>query len=225
MLDRPGSATIRLSTTGSAVLQPRVVDGDGTARKEPVEPGVSRLTLTGHHDGRAVFALDAIGSVTTAIARVEPGSTAGVLACESAMPPIPATGALESGGNGERWFGDGWHATERAGDRRFRWAARAATLWLPVPERSPVRVTLRVSPASHKGTTLRIEWNGTLISTCAVPAGAWTDCRATIAAADVVPGVNEVKLRADSTLEPEARHGDTRELAFAMQGAWIRIGA
>jgi hypothetical protein len=94
-----------------------------------------------------------------------------------------------------------------------------------VPAPSAVRITLRVSPASHKGTTLRIEWNGKPITTCAVPAGAWTDCRVTIAAADVVTGVDQVRVLADSTLEPEARHGETRELAFAMQGAWVRFGA
>jgi hypothetical protein len=225
MLDRPGTATVRLTVTGSAVLQARVVDGDGGARLQPIEPGASTLALTSRHDGRAVFALDAIGSVDGAIAQVEPGSTAGVLACESRMPLLPATGALESGGNGERWYGEGWHATERDGDQRFRWAARAATLWLPVPAPSAVRVTLRVSAANRNGTTLRFEWNGRPVATCAVPAGTWTDCQATIAAADVVPGINAARILADSILEPEARHAETRELAFKIQGAWIRFGA
>lgn len=224
MLDRPGSAAIRLTVTGSPVLQQRVVAGDGAAGMEPVEPGVTRLILTSRHDGRAVFSLDAIGSAAGAIAEVEAGSTAGAFVCEAPMPPIPANGALEIGGNEERWFGPGWHAVERGGNRRFRWAARTATLWLPVPAPSPVRITLRVAAANRTGTTLRVEWNGKPIATCAVPAGTWSDCRATIAAGDVVAGVNQVTLIADSTLEPESRHGETRELAFATQGAWIRIG-
>ena len=63
--------------------------------------------------------------------------------------------------------------------------------------------------------------NGAAVGSCALPAGAWTDCRISVPATDVRNGLNALVLTSD-TIAP-GRPGDPRELAFVMQPSRVRL--
>jgi hypothetical protein len=85
-----------------------------------------------------------------------------------------------------------------------------------------LRFILPVRAAHANGATLRASLNGVELSSCALPAGAWTECRIEAPASAARSGVNDLRLTSD-TVAPD-RPGDPRELAFVMQDGRVRIG-
>jgi len=87
-----------------------------------------------------------------------------------------------------------------------------------------IRMILRMRAANAKGATLTAAINGTMLPSCALPAGSWTDCRFELPETSIRSGINELSLTAD-TMSPSAdRPGDARELAFEMQASRVRVG-
>ena len=78
-----------------------------------------------------------------------------------------------------------------------------------------VRLLLRLRAAHANGATIRASLNGAELSSCALPAGAWTECRIEAPVSATRSGLNDLRLTSD-TVAPD-RPGDPRELAFVMQ--------
>jgi hypothetical protein len=78
--------------------------------------------------------------------------------------------------------------------------------------------------ANKDGAAVLISANGTALSECALPAGAWTDCRVQIPEGALHTGINQLTLAAN-TISPSADHpGDARELSFLVQAGRVRVG-
>ena len=149
---------------------------------------------------------------------------AAVRFCQSTIPALPPTGALEVGAEHDGWFGAGWHLGERGGTQRFRWSPRASTLMWRMEQPSPIRMLLRLRPASASGATLQFAANGAQLSSCVLKSGQWTDCRIDLPEDATRSGINQLAIVAD-TISPSAdRPGDPRELAFVMQASRVRVG-
>ena len=83
---------------------------------------------------------------------------------------------------------------------------------------------LRLRAANANGATIQAAINGTALPACALPAGAWTDCKFEWPETATKAGINQLTLNAD-TLSPSAdRPGDARELSFVMQASRVRVG-
>jgi hypothetical protein len=147
-----------------------------------------------------------------------------VRVCQSEIPPLPASGALDVTADRDAWFSTGWHLAERSGLQRFRWAERQSTLQWKMAKPAPLRMTLRMRAANSKGATISVQANGVAQSSCALPAGAWTDCRIQIAESALRSGINQLSLTADTISPPAERPGDPRELSFVMQAGRVRVG-
>jgi hypothetical protein len=85
-----------------------------------------------------------------------------------------------------------------------------------------LRFILPLRAAHAHGATLRASLNGVELTSCALPAGAWIDCRVEAPASATRAGVNDLRLSSD-TVAPD-RPGDPRELAFVMQDGRVRVG-
>ncbi len=184
----------------------------------------SRLVLDPTPGTRAVFKFALPPTPTRAIATLEPGNATAVRLCQSTIPALPATGALDVGAGHDGWFGAGWHLGERGGTERFRWAPRASTLTWRMDRPAPIRMLLRVRPASAQGATLQFAANGSPVSSCTLSAGAWTQCRIDLPESATTAGINQLTVTADTVSPSADRPGDARELSFVMQPSRVRIG-
>jgi hypothetical protein len=152
------------------------------------------------------------------------GDITAVRVCESEIQALPASGALEVTADRDSWFGAGWHMAERGGTQRFRWSQRESAMLWRMDREAPVRLQLRMRPASANGTTIQATINSTPVGACTLAPGAWTDCRFEITPAQTRLGINTLTLTADSISPAADRPGDPRELSFVMQASRIRTG-
>jgi hypothetical protein len=217
-----GTATIALATDQPpAVWRHRVASGRGEAS---IDTRASRLVFEAVPGTRSIFRLSMPPSSTTPTATLEPSDINAVRVCRASIPSLPPTGGLEVGAEHDDWFGAGWHLGERGGTQRFRWSERSSSLLWRMEQPSNVRMILHLRAANAGGATIRASINGSALSSCTVPAGAWTDCRFALSATSMRSGINELSLNSD-TMSPSAdRPGDARELAFEMQVSRVRVG-
>jgi hypothetical protein len=184
----------------------------------------SQLILDPTRGTRAVFKFAIPPAPARAIATLESGDVTAVRMCPSTIPALPATGALEVGAEHDGWFGAGWHLGERGGTERFRWSPRQSTMTWRMEKPAPIRMLLRLRPASVNGATLQFTANGSPVSSCTLKPGAWTECRVDLPESAIRSGINQLAITAD-TLSPSAdRPGDARELSFVMQASRVRVG-
>lgn len=217
-----GQAPVTVETDAlPSTWRHRLTTGRGEAS---IEPHASRLILDPTRGTRAVFRFSLPPAPSRAFATLEPGGATAVRVCPTATPALPPTGALEVGAEHDGWFGAGWHLGERSGTDRFRWSPRASTMVWNMTRPAPVRMLLRVRPASANGATLQASLNGSAVSSCALPAGAWTDCKFDLPETATRAGINQLTLTADTIAPSADRPGDARELSFVMQASRVRIG-
>jgi hypothetical protein len=215
-----GKTPITIETEAPpATWRHRVSNGRGEATIEG-----SRLMLDPTRGTRSVFRFTMPPAPARAFATLEGGAGTAVRVCPSAIPALPATGAFEVGPDHDGWFGAGWHLGERGGTQRFRWSPRASSLMWRMERPAPIRMLLRVRPANAKGATLQASMNGLSLSSCTLPAGAWTECRLEIPEAASRSGINQLTLTADTVSPSADRPGDARELSFVMQASRVRAG-
>ena len=184
----------------------------------------SQLILDPTRGTRAVFKFSMPPAPSRASAMLEPGDVSAVRLCQSTIPALPATGALEVGTEHDGWFGAGWHLGERGGTQRFRWSPRASTLTWRMAGPAPIRMLLRLRPANANGATLQFSANGSPVSSCALPSGAWTECRIDLPESTTRSGINQLAFAADTVSPSADRPSDARELSFVMQASRVRVG-
>jgi len=217
-----GPATIALAGGQSpAMWRHRVASGRGEAS---IDAERSRLILEAVPGTRSVFRLSMPPPATQPAATLEPGDISAVRVCRASIPSLPSSGALEVGAEHDDWFGAGWHLGERSGPGRFRWSERSSSLLWRMAKPESVRMILRLRAANANGATIQASINGAALSSCALPAGAWTDCKLALPAASLRPGINELSLAADTISPPADRPEDARELAFEIQASRVRVG-
>lgn len=216
-----GTGVIALDTGGDTrTWRHRLSAGRGEASMDGAQ-----LLLTPAPATRSVFRFSMPPSPERVIATLQPGDITAVTVCESEVPSLPPTGALEVTADRDGFFGAGWHLAERGGTQRFRWSERASTLQWRLDRVAPMRMSLRIRPAGANGATLQAAMNGVALSSCALKSGAWTDCLLVIPESAVRVGINQLSLSAD-TISPSAdRPGDPRELSFVMQASRVRVGS
>ena len=173
---------------------------------------------------RAVFKFAMPPAPLRAIATLAPGDVTAVRLCQSTIPPLPATGALEVDAQHDGWFGAGWHLGERGGTQRFRWSTRTSTLTWRMQKPALIRMVLRLRPASVNGATLQVAANGSPAGSCTLQFGAWTECRIDLPESMTRTGINQLALTADTVSPSADRPGDARELSFVMQASRVRVG-
>jgi hypothetical protein len=196
----------------------RLTNGRGTVS---IDQARGRLVLDGAPGTRAVFQFSLPPGLTAVHATLESSDHA-VRVCRQPIPSLPSTGALEIGPANDSFFTTGWHFAEDAGTQHFRWSRLASTVRWRMDAPAELRFILPVRAAHANGATLRASLNGVELSSCALPAGAWTECRIEAPASAARSGVNDLRLTSD-TVAPD-RPGDPRELAFVMQDGRVRIG-
>jgi hypothetical protein len=218
--DGRATATITLDAGEPAGWRNRIVSGRGDA-----SVGGSRVILQPTPGTRAIFRFSMPAPpahATATLARAD--DVQSVRVCRSEIPPLPASGAFDVTADRDAWFSSGWHLAERGGLQRFRWSERQSTIQWKMDKPAAVRMTLRLRAANSKGATISVQANGVPQSSCALPAGAWTDCRVQVAESALKSGINQLALSAD-TISPVAdRPGDPRELSFVMQTSRVRVG-
>jgi len=199
----------------------RVSAGRGEAAIEG-----STLIVTPTPATRSVFRFSMPSAPEKVMATLQAGGDiTAVRVCESDIPALPATGALEVTADRDGFFGAGWHLAERGGTQRFRWSERASTMQWRMERVAPLRMSLRVRPASASGAVLQASINGMPLSSCPLKTGTWTDCTWSIPEATARSGINQLSLSAD-TISPSAdRPGDPRELSFVIQASRVRVGS
>jgi hypothetical protein len=228
--DRLGTWTIDLQfpMSDAPIIRHRVVRGHGTAHIERLRHGRVRLVLGRSGWQRPIYRLTAGYAPGPALATLAPGGAAdALLVCALSPPPIIRPGAdwgdIVPGGESDDHFGAGWHGAERSGSTRFRWAARTATLLLPMGEAAALEVTLRLAAASGDGAILQAAMNDQQAGSCALAPGAWTTCRFKVPVAGVRVGVNQLVLTSTTSVTPGGDARERRELAFSTQGGTLRI--
>ena len=216
---RPIPATIAIEGGGTpADWRHRLNNGRG---KAAIDVQGSRLLLDGAPGTRAVFQFSLAPNLPSVRATLESSDHA-VRVCQIAVPHLEATGAFEAGPMSDAHFGVGWHSAEDAGTQHFRWSRRTSTMRWRMESAAQMRFILPLRAAHADGATIRASINGADAGTCALPKGAWTECRIEIDASRTRSGVNELTLTSD-TIAP-GREGDLRELAFVMQAGRVRVG-
>lgn len=216
-----GKAVIKIDAPGDTnEWRLRLSSGRGEAVIEN-----SQLIMTPTLTTRPVFRLAMPPAPSPAIATLQPGDITAVRVCQAEIPALPATGALEVTAERDGFFGAGWHLGERGGSQRFRWSQRISTLQWRMDHLAPMRMILRVRPASAKGATLHAAANGVPLASCTLEAGKWTDCTVSLPETATRTGINQLTLSAD-TISPATDHpGDPRELSFVMQASRVRVGS
>jgi hypothetical protein len=184
----------------------------------------SHLILDPTPGTRAVFKFAMPPAPSRAIATLEPSDISAVRVCQSAIPALPSTGALDVGAEHDGWFGAGWHLGERGGTQRFRWSSRASTLTWRMERPAPIRMLLHLRPASPSGATLQLSANGSSLPSCVLKPGEWTECRIDLPESALRSGINELAVTADTVSPSLDRPGDARELSFVMQASRVRVG-
>jgi len=217
-----GSGTGRITIETSAPASQwrhRLAAGRGEAGIDGTQ-----LTLTPTAATRPVFRFAMPPQPDRVMATLGAGDITAVRVCEANVQEWPLSGALEITADRDSWFGPGWHMAERAGQQRFRWSERSSTLQWRMNHIAPVRLTLRLRPASAAGATVQVAVNGTALPSCTLAPNAWTDCTLSLPDSSVREGINQLTLTAD-TISPSAdRPGDARELSFVMQASRLRVG-
>ena len=217
-----GRATIALATDRSpAMWRHRLAGGRGEAS---VDAQGSRLILEAVPGTRSIFRLSMPPTAAMPAATLEPGDVSAVRVCRASIPSLPATGALEVDAAHDDWFGPGWHLGERGGTQHFRWSERSSSLLWRMEKPAAVRLILRMRAANTHGATIQASINGVALPSCALPAGAWTNCKLALPETSTRSGINELSLQADSMSPSADRPGDARELAFVMQASRVRLG-
>jgi hypothetical protein len=145
-----------------------------------------------------------------------------VRVCQIPVPALSPTGAFETGPASDAHFGVGWHSAEDAGTQHFRWSRRTSTLRWRMDAAAAIRFILPLRAAHADGATIRASINGADVGSCALPKGAWTECRIEVDAARTRSGINDLTLTSDTIAA--GREGDVRELAFVMQAGRVRVG-
>jgi len=173
---------------------------------------------------RSVFRFSMSPAPARVIATLQPSDITAVRVCQAEVPSLTATGAIEVTADRDGFFGAGWHLAERNGVQRFRWSQRSSTLQWRMEQAAPMRLSLRIRPASSNGATLQATINGAVLSSCTLDAGAWTDCALSIPESAVRAGINQLTLTADTESPAADRPGDPRELSFVMQASRVRVG-
>lgn len=218
-VDGRGAAEIRLGGAAPAAQwRHRLNNGRGEAK---VDTASSRLILNPAPGTRAVFYLS-LPLPRTAVTATLESSDHAVRVCQARVTPLPPTGALDVGPDHDERFGSGWHLAEEAGTQRYRWSTRVSSVLWRMEQPADLRLLLRLRAAHANGATLRASLNGVGLSSCTLPAGAWTDCRLEAPASITRAGLNDLQLSSD-TVAPD-RPGDPRELAFVMQDSRVRVG-
>jgi hypothetical protein len=212
-------AEISLTDAGSpSDWRLRLTNGRG---KASIDQARGRLVLDGAPGTRAVFQFSLPPGLTAVHATLESNDHA-VRVCRQPIPSLPSTGALDIGPANDSFFSTGWHFAEDAGTRHFRWSRRTSTVRWRMDAPAELRFILPLRAAHAHGATLRASLNGVELTSCALPAGAWIDCRVEAPASATRAGVNDLRLSSD-TVAPD-RPGDPRELAFVMQDGRVRVG-
>jgi hypothetical protein len=219
-----GRAIIKLDTALDAGGPPhgwqlKLSNGRGSASIEG-----SQIIMEPTPATRPVFRFSMPPHPSRAIATLQAGDITAVRVCPSTIPSLPANGSFEVTANRDGWFGAGWHLGERGGTQRFRWSERESTLLWRMERPEPIRMLLRLRPASTAGATIQAAINGTALTSCSLKPGAWTDCRIEIPAGAVRPAINQLVLSADTVSPAADRPGDARELSFVMQASRVRAG-
>lgn len=217
-----GKATITISQGAPSSTWRHVVsNGRGAAE---VDVARSQITFEPTPGTRSVFRLSMPPDATTPTATLESSDITSVRVCRASVPLLSATGELEVSAEQDGLYGAGWHLGERGGTQRFRWSSRSSSLLWRTETPARMRMILRLRAANAKGATVQTSINGARLSACALPPGAWTDCRLDLPESAMHAGINELSLSAD-TISPSAdRPGDSRELAFVMQASRVRVG-
>jgi hypothetical protein len=218
-VDGPGTAEI----TVDGVAPPGewrhyMINGRGEASLDAAR---SRLILKAIPGTRSVFRLS-LPIPRTAVTATLESSDHAVRVCRAPVTAFPDTGALDVGPDHDERFDSGWHLAEQAGTQRYRWSARTSSQRWRMEHPADVRLLLRLRAAHANGATIRASLNGVELTSCTLPAGAWTDCRLDAPASATRVGLNDLRLSSD-TVAPD-RPGDTRELAFVMQDGRVRVG-
>lgn len=212
-------AEISLTDAGSpGDWRLRLMNGRGQVS---IDQARGWLVLDGAPGTRAVFQFSLPPGLTAVHATLESSDHA-VRVCRQPIPSLPSTGALDIGPANDSFFSTGWHFAEDAGTQHFRWSRLTSTVRWRMDAPAELRFILPLRAAHANGATLRASLNGVELSSCALPAGAWTECRIEAPAAATRSGVNDMRLTSD-TVAPD-RPGDPRELAFVMQDGRVRIG-
>jgi hypothetical protein len=200
------------ATTGAAFAARIRVTVDGTAQ-------------------HAVSALSFGGLPLEVLARGRADRVAArrVAACAEVLPPVLGTWVPDAGelplGSATPYLGAGWSPPEHADvhPRPFRWtsALRAYAL-VPLDEVTPLRVTLRVLPASGV-TEVAAEVNG-----CGLPPraleGGWQEVEWLVPAAMLRHGVNVMAVVSDAVYDPVPGERDPRPRALLVERVRLRRG-
>ncbi|HET9369499.1 MAG TPA: hypothetical protein VFO19_04605 [Vicinamibacterales bacterium] len=141
--------------------------------------------------------------------------------------PARPYGQIDVGGGDEIYVDAGWHAPERDGDRSFRWAAREATLLVPLARAADLDVQVRLRAFSAPGAPpQRVTFvTGTAESApVAVPAD-WETVAVALPRSVWRRGVTRLTLRFGWSARPSdvGLGGDTRELAAAIDHVRISL--
>lgn len=217
-----GRATIALDTDSPpAIWRHRVSNGRGEAT---IDANRSQVMLDAVPGTRSVFRLSMPPPTGAPSATLDRSDVTAVRVCRAAVPSLPATGALDVGGEHDGWFGAGWHLGERGGTQRFRWSQQSSTVVWQVAKATRVRMLLHLRAANAQGATIQAAINGTALPSCRLPAGAWTECHFELPESAIRAGLNQLTLNADTVSASADRPGDPRELAFAMQASRVRVG-
>jgi hypothetical protein len=212
-------AEISLTDAGSpSDWRLRLTNGRGTAS---IDQARRRLVLDGAPGTRAVFQFSLPPGLIAVHATLESNDHA-VRVCRQPVPSLPATGALDIGPANDSFFSTGWHFAEDAGTQHFRWSQLTSTVRWQMDAPAELRFILPLRAAHANGATIRASLNGVELSSCALPAGAWSECRLEAPSSATRAGVNDLQLSSD-TVAPD-RPGDPRELAFVMQHGRVRVG-
>lgn len=218
-VDGPGTAEITVEGAAPpAEWRHYMINGRGEAA---IDAAKAQLILTAIPGTRSVFRLS-LPIPRTAVTATLESSDHAVRVCQAPVPAWPATGAVDIGPSRDAHFDPGWHLAEEAGAQRFRWSARSSSIRWRMDQPSDVRLLLKLRAAHANGATLRVSLNGVELTSCVLPAGAWTECRLDAPASATQAGLNTVWLSSD-TVAP-GRSGDPRELAFVMQDGRVRVG-
>jgi hypothetical protein len=216
-----GPGTAEITVAGAALpaeWRHYMINGRGEAAIVAVK---AQLILTAIPGTRSVFRLSLPMPRRPVTATLESSDHA-VRVCQAPVPAWPATGALDIGPTRDEHFDPGWHLAEEAGTQQFRWSARSSSMRWRMDQPSDVRLWLRLRAAHANGAIIRASLNGVELTSCTLPAGAWTECRLDASASATRAGLNDLRLSSD-TVAPD-RPGDPRELAFVMQDGRVRIG-
>lgn len=218
-VDGPGTAEITVDGAAPpAEWRHYRINGRGEAA---IDAAKARLILKAIPGTRSVFRLS-LPIPRTAVTATLESSDHAVRVCHAPVPAWPATGALDIGPSRDAHFDPGWHLAEEAGTQRFRWSARSSSMRWRMDQPSAVRLLLRLRAAHANGATIRASLNGVELTSCALPAGTWTECHLDAPASATRAGLNDLRLSSD-TVAP-GRPGDPRELAFVMQDGRVRVG-